>query len=90
MPRLIKVFAMRTAKTLIRLAHADLSLRWAHSHFVGFVMRRLISGICFYDLRGQLSLIWSHDFEFEVKFSRVMASVFFVTSKYIMRTAAFS
>ena len=22
-------------------AHADLSLRWAHSHFVGFVMRRL-------------------------------------------------
>ena len=23
-------------------AHADLSLRWAHSHFVGFVMRRLI------------------------------------------------
>ena len=21
----------------------DLSLRWAHSHFVGFVMRRLIS-----------------------------------------------
>ena len=48
----------RTAKTLIRLggcewlsfrrftsklsAQADLSLRWAHSHFVGFV-RRLIS-----------------------------------------------
>ena len=24
-------------------AQADLSLRWAHSHFVGFVMRRLIS-----------------------------------------------
>ena len=23
-------------------AQADLSLRWAHSHFVGFVMRRLI------------------------------------------------
>ena len=22
-------------------AHSDLSLRWAHSHFVGFVMRRL-------------------------------------------------
>ena len=25
-------------------AQADLSLRWAHSHFVGFVMSRLISG----------------------------------------------
>ena len=23
-------------------AQADLSLRWAHSHFVGFVVRRLI------------------------------------------------
>ena len=34
---------MRTAKTLIRLggAQADLSLRWAHSHFVVFVMSRL-------------------------------------------------
>ena len=38
---------MRTAKTLIRLggypgdAQADLSLRWAHSHFVCFVMSRL-------------------------------------------------
>ena len=29
--------------TLLRYvdAQADLSLRWAHSHFVGFVMRRL-------------------------------------------------
>ena len=36
-------FFIRTAKTLIRSgAQADLSLRWAHSHFVGFVMRRLI------------------------------------------------
>ena len=46
-------FFMRTAKTLIRLggcslwsdwadAQADLSLRWAHSHLVGFVMSRLI------------------------------------------------
>ena len=36
---------MRTAKALIRLggAQADLSLRWAHIHFVGFVMSRLIS-----------------------------------------------
>ena len=35
---------MRTAKTLIRLAdaQADLSLRWAHNHFVGFVMSWLI------------------------------------------------
>ena len=35
---------MRTAKTLVRLAdsQADLSLRWAHTHFVGFVMLRLI------------------------------------------------
>ena len=34
---------MRTAKTLIRLGgcQADLSLRWAHSHIVGFVVRRL-------------------------------------------------
>ena len=31
-------------KTLIRQAdtQADLSLRWAHIHFVGFAMRRLI------------------------------------------------
>ena len=35
----------RTAKTLINWANAqaDLSLRWAHTHFVGFVMSRLIS-----------------------------------------------
>ena len=34
---------MRTAKTLIRLGgcQADLSLRWAHTHFVGSDMRRL-------------------------------------------------
>ena len=30
----------RTAKTAD--AQADLSLRWAHSHFVGFVMKQLI------------------------------------------------
>ena len=39
---------VRPAKTQIRLggwadSQADLSLRWAHSHFVGFVMRRLKS-----------------------------------------------
>ena len=56
-PSLIRVFAVHMKKTWVlsypcsaqrRLwsdwadAHADLSLRWAHSHFVGFVMRRLI------------------------------------------------
>ena len=54
----IRVFAVRILKTWVlcyplsdqrRLrsdwadAQADLSLRWAHSHFVGFVMRRLRS-----------------------------------------------
>ena len=29
-------------KILLFYAQADLSLRWAHSHFVGFVTRRLI------------------------------------------------
>ena len=35
---------MRTAKTLTRLggSQADLSLRWAHTHFVGFDMSWLI------------------------------------------------
>ena len=73
-PSLIRVFAVRMKKAWVlsyslnaqrRLwsdwadAHADLSLRWAHSHFVGFVMLQLISfsarprsaeytiGICF-------------------------------------------
>ena len=56
-PSLIRVFAVRMKKAWIfsyplsaqrRLwsdwadAQADLRLRWAHSHFVGFVMRRLI------------------------------------------------
>ena len=56
-PCLIRVFAVRMKKALVlsyplsaqrRLwsdwadAEADLSLRWGHSHFVGFVMRRLI------------------------------------------------
>ena len=37
---------MRTAKTLIRLGgcpEADLSLRWAHTHFDGFVISWLKS-----------------------------------------------
>ena len=33
---------MRTAKTLIRLGGC---LRWAHSHFVGFVMSRLFTAV---------------------------------------------
>ena len=56
-PSLIRVFAVRSAGSYgskvsscgqRRLcpdwadANADLSLRWAHSHFVGFVMSRLI------------------------------------------------
>ena len=56
-PSLIRVFAVRMLKTWVlsyplsaqrRLwsdwadAQADLSLRWAHSHFVGFVMRWLV------------------------------------------------
>ena len=56
-PSLISVFAVRMKKACVpsyplsaqrRLlsdwadAQADLSLRWAHSHFIGFVMRWLI------------------------------------------------
>ena len=35
---------MQTAKTLIRLGGhpGDPSLRWAHTHFVGFIMSQLI------------------------------------------------
>ena len=36
-------------------AQPDLSLRWAHTHFVGFVMRRLIS-------KWHNSLTWKHPF----------------------------
>ena len=56
-PNLIRVFAVRMKKASVLSyplseqrkvgsdgadAQTDLSLRWAHSHFVGFVMRRLI------------------------------------------------
>ena len=56
-PSLIRVFAVRMKKALVLSyclsaqrtlrsdwadAQADLSLRWAHTHFVGFVMSRLI------------------------------------------------
>ena len=58
LPSLIRVFAVRMKKACVlsyplsaqrRLrsdwadAQADMSLRWAHSHFVGCVMRRLIA-----------------------------------------------
>ena len=56
LPSLIRVFAVRMKKAYVLANHwaqrrlwsdwadtqADLSLRWAHSHFVGFVMSRLI------------------------------------------------
>ena len=54
-PKLIRVFALRVKKAWVLSyplsaskdwsdwvdAQADLSLRWAHSHFAGFVVRRL-------------------------------------------------
>ena len=58
---LIRVFAVRMKKAWVlsypliaqrRLwsdwanAKADLSLRWAHTHFIGFVMSRLILFLC--------------------------------------------
>ena len=61
-PSLIRVFAVRMKKARVlsyllsvqrRLwsdwadAEADLSLRWAHSHCVGFVTRRLRWSMCF-------------------------------------------
>ena len=65
-PSLIRVFAVRSLGSNVPKlsscgqrslwsdwadAQADLSLRWAHTHFVGFVVRRLI---CFY---GELTEI---------------------------------
>ena len=64
-PSLIRTFAVRMKKAWVlsyplsaqrRLwsdwvdAQADLSLRWAHTHFVGFVTRQLILYNCFKDL----------------------------------------
>ena len=71
-PSLIRVFAVRMRKAWVfsyplsaqrRLwsdwvdAQAGLSLRWAHSHFVGFVIRRLI---CYIGrvVRPQLAETW--------------------------------
>ena len=74
-PSLIRVFAVRVKKACVlsyplsaerRLwsdwadAQADLSLRWAHSHYVGFDMRRLnLSRTCIHLLRRWWTL-WKH------------------------------
>ena len=39
-------------------AHADLNHRWAHSHFVCFVMRRRIYSICSRNMNFHSELIW--------------------------------
>ena len=52
---------MRTAKTLIRLdAKADLSLRWAHTHFVGFLMSWLISILLLYAHHQILFILYDY------------------------------
>ena len=74
-PSLIRVFAVRLKKARIlsyplsalrRLwsdwadAQADLSLRWAHNHFIGFVMRRLILVTCEEIINSEwmVSVLW--------------------------------
>ena len=54
-PSLIRVFAV--CKDSDQNAQSDLSLYWAHSHFVGFVMRQLKSVIVkhYHDFRNLLS-----------------------------------
>ena len=39
-------------------AQDDLSLRWAHSHFVGFVMLRLILWMCDGCFVGDMDVLW--------------------------------
>ena len=71
-PSLIRVFAVRMKKAWVLSyplsaqrslcsdwvdAQADLSLRWAHSHFVGFVMRRLNLEIRAFSTETELSLL---------------------------------
>ena len=67
---------MRTAKTLIRLGGcpADLSLRWAHTHFVGFVTRRLIF-TCHTDSQ-RCELFLCHLIENDIKVNGVCALIF--------------
>ena len=87
-PSLIRVFAVRMKKALVisyplggqrRLwsdwadAQADLSLRWAHSRFAGFVMSRLI-----YRLRTDRMIIgWALPCKFRNnRLSTLMRSLF--------------
>ena len=73
-PSLIRTFAVRMKKAWFlgypmsaqrRLwsdwadAPADLSLRWAHGHFVGFVMRRLIYNYCSWTDSIKPNLVYS-------------------------------
>ena len=45
---------VRSAKTQISLGIADQSLRWAHTHFVGFVMSWLT---CFFNSSAKIALL---------------------------------
>ena len=56
-------------------AQADLSLRWAHSHFVGFVMSRLI---LFFRLYTHLRdcLEWNITMSCSAEYSSFLTSVF--------------
>ena len=78
-PSLIRFFAVRMKKAWVlsyplsaqrRLwsdwadAQAELSLRWAHSHFVGFVMSRLICIFCNLLSCVLWNLSWHHKFWF--------------------------
>ena len=64
---------MRTAKTLIRSDwaddQADLSLRWAHTHFVGFVIS-LLTFFKVYPLPMEYCV--QLNFEFEYLFNVVV------------------
>ena len=87
-PSLIRFFAVRMKKAWAlsyplsaqrRLwsdwadAQADLSLRWAHSHFVGFVMSRLIFKVS-YD-KQNLTLVVIHG-QFYMKFIKLTKGSF--------------
>ena len=64
-------------------AQADLSLRWAHSHFVGFIMRRLICVMIFmFYLLGHKFHLWKWKifvFSFCHKSSFVKFHTFLIT-----------
>ena len=79
LPNLIRVFAVRKKKAWVlsyplhaqrRLwsdwadAQADLSLRWAHTHFVGFVMSRLIwfCSCCYCQVVFHQLFTWESDY----------------------------